>query len=411
MRNIGLDAGMGKYVLCEARDGQIVLRITARSHGELKLALGPHTAPARVAFEACREGWWLHDQLEKWGHVPVMLDSTRIRQLGVGHHRRKNDPIDSEVIVFALERGYVHAAHVLSKDRREIRNQLALRSTLIETRTRYVNVARGLAVSEGLQLPSCSAENFARHARSAAWSATMGPQIEPLLSSLEHGETAIEQATERLHSLCETEPTISRLATVPYVGLITAATFVSVLDDAGRFHDGHQVASYLGLVPSENTSNSAPRLGSITKAGNRWARTMLVQCAWLMLTKGDPEDPLVVWARAIWERRNKFIAAVALARKLAGILWSLWKNETVYIAKRPSPTATAPADSDAEKRVAGMVAAARSKLRPKRRKAATRTPPANAAAPAGVPSTKTPTRAARPRASSSSRGGERADNT
>lgn len=410
MRNVALDIGKGKYVLCEVLEGKVVQRAAARGHRELEQLLGPPAAPARVAFEACREGWWLHDQLAKWGHQPVMLDSTRVRRLGVGHHRRKNDPIDAEVIARALERGYVHAAHVLSKDRREIRNQLALRATLIETRTRYVNVARGLAVSEGLQLPSCSTENFARHARSATWSATMGLQIEPLLSSLEHGEIAIEQATERLHSLCKTEPTISRLATVPYVGLITAATFVSVLDDGGRFHDGHQVASYLGLVPSENTSNSAPRLGSITKAGNRWARTMLVQCAWLMLTKGDPEDPLVAWARAIWERRNKFIAAVALARKLAGILWSLWKNETVYIAKRRLLAATTPADSDAEERVA-LIAAARSKLRPRRRKDATRTPPATAAAPAGVPSTKTPTRAARPRASSSSRGGERADNT
>jgi transposase len=365
MRNVALDVGKGKYVMYEVRGDKVVARATAKSHLELEKLLGKGTPPARVAFEACREGWWLHRKLQQWGHEPVMLDSTRIRQLGVGHHRRKNDPIDAEVIARALERGYVTVAHVLSEGRREIRYQLAIRGTLIDTRTTFINVVRGLAVSEGVQLPSCAAENFVRHVRAAVWPATIAGQIEPLLASLEQVATAIDQATALLHSLSEKDPTISRLATVPYVGLITAATFVSVIDDAGRFDDGHKVASYLGLVPIEDTSNSAPRLGSITKAGNRWARVVLVQSAWLMLTKGDPSDSLVAWGRDVLEKRNKFIAAVALARKLAGVLWAIWKNQTVY---KPRPLANRNKKAGDATSAEKAIAAARAKLRPKIRR-------------------------------------------
>lgn len=367
MRSVALDVGKEKLVLCEVRDGAVVKRARGRSLADLREVLGAGTPPARVAFEACRQGWWLHDQLTQWGHTPIMLDTTRIRSLGVGHHRRKNDPIDAEAIARALERGYVHAAHVLSPHRREIRSQLTIRHGLIETRTRFINILRGLAVSEGLTVRACGAEHFVSHARAAAWSAAMKPQIEPMLASLEQLEGAIRDATESLHALCAKEPLITRLATVPFVGLICAATFVAVLDDAGRFRDAHALQSYLGLVPSENTSNTPPRLGSITKAGNRWARTMLVQSAWLMLTKGDADDGLVVWAREIQQRRNKYIAAVALARRLAGVLWALWRRDAIYDARRAHA-----ARPDTPSRAEALVAATK-KLRasvPKPRRSA-----------------------------------------
>ena len=111
---------------------------------------------------------------------------------------------------------------------------------------------------------------------------------------------------------------------------MVACTFVSVLDEARRFRNAHAVGAYLGLVPGEATTGGQRRLGSITKQGNTMARVMLVQSAWLILRSRDVEDPLRRWAENIARKRGKRIAVVALARKLSGVLWAMWRDGTVY---------------------------------------------------------------------------------
>jgi hypothetical protein len=134
--------------------------------------------------------------------------------------------------------------------------------------------------------------------------------------------------------MSQAEPVIARLTTAPGVGIIVAAILVSVIDDAKRFSNAHQVESYLGLVPSEDTTGGRQRLGSITKHGNAYARSMLVQAAWAILRMSPSSDPLARWGHAVVERRGKRIGVIALARRLAGILWAMWKTDTVYEAAR-----------------------------------------------------------------------------
>lgn len=98
--------------------------------------------------------------------------------------------------------------------------------------------------------------------------------------------------------------------------------------DAKRFRNAHAVGAYLGLVPGENTTGGKRRLGSITKQGNTYARAMLVQAAWQILRAADRDDPLRVWAAQIAKKRGKKIAAIALARKLAGLLWAHARRKT-----------------------------------------------------------------------------------
>jgi hypothetical protein len=114
--------------------------------------------------------------------------------------------------------------------------------------------------------------------------------------------------------------------------MLVAAAFVSVVDEAGRFRNGHQVSSYLGLVPLEDTSGGRDkrRLGSITKQGNGYLRTLLIQGAHTILARGSSADPLRVWGRAVAKRRGNRIGVVALARRLAGVLWAMWRDGTVY---------------------------------------------------------------------------------
>jgi transposase len=261
-----------------------------------------------------------------------MLDTTRIRQIGVGQHKRKNDAIDAEAIAHAVEAGRLAKAHVLSPERRALRGQLSVRGALVETRAQYVTTIRGLARASGALLPTCDTENFVRKLDTLTLDDSTRALIAPLVAVLRTLETELAVVEQTLASLAENEPILALCATVPGVGLIVAATFVSVIDEAKRFKNAHAVGAYLGLVPSEATTGGPHkrRLGSITKQGNRMARAMLIQAAWTLLRSRDPNDPLKRWAEHLAQTRNKRIAVVALARKLAGVLWAMWRDRTVY---------------------------------------------------------------------------------
>lgn len=334
MRIVGLDLGVRHIAYCEVKDGKVIDRCSVRSLSQLESRLGPERPPAQVAFEACREGWHVHDKLLAWGHTPCMLDTTRIRQIGVGQHKRKNDAIDAETIAFALESGRIPAAHVLSPERRALRAKLSVRGALVETRAQYVTTIRGLSRAAGVLLPTCSTDAFAVkfEAASQQLDAVTRALVAPLIAVLKVLELELARVDQELATLAQRDPIIGLCATVPGVGLIVASTFVSVIDEAKRFHNAHAVGAYLGLVPGEATTGGPGkrRLGGITKQGNTMARVMLVQAAWLILRARDTNDPLRRWADNLVQKRGKRIAVIALARKLAGVLWAMWRDGTVY---------------------------------------------------------------------------------
>ena len=124
--------------------------------------------------------------------------------------------------------------------------------------------------------------------------------------------------------------------TVPGIGPVTAVLFVAALDQVGRFSSAHQVESYLGLVPGESSSSERQHRLGITKAGPSALRRTLVQAAWSMRSRCKKPDaiPLQLWAHRVELRRGKQIATVATARKLAGIMYAIWRDGTVYQGSR-----------------------------------------------------------------------------
>ena len=268
MRRIGLDLGVRHIAYCEVAEGKVVDRTAVKSLSQLASRLGPGTESAVVAFEACREGWHVHDKLREWGHDPRMLDTTRVRQMGVGQHGRKNDPIDAEAIAMALDAGRIAEAHVLSPERRMLRAQLSVRGALVETRAQYVTTIRGLARAAGVLLPTCDTENFVRKLDGLAMDEATRALVAPLVAMLGTLETELARVEHTLAALAEKDPVLQLCATVPGVGLIVAATFVSVIDDAKRFKNAHAVGAYLGLVPSESTTGGPHkrRLGAYHQA-------------------------------------------------------------------------------------------------------------------------------------------------
>ncbi len=335
MRTVALDLGVRKICLCEVADDLVVRRVTGRSLRDLDPYIGPGTPPARVAFEACREAWHVHDTLAARGHQPIIIDTTRVLRIGVGQHGAKTDRRDAEALARALARGIIPVAHVLSHARRELREQLCTRGAMVETRARYITTLRGIGRAHGIMLPTCSPENFTARVRGAAeLPKELLAHIEPMLRVMDALDQQLAEVETRLEVLARGAPEIALLATVPGVGLIVAATFVGALDDAGRFRDAHSVEAYLGLVPCEDSSGGRRRLGAITKQGNPWARAALVQAAHVLLSKGPEDDPLKAWALAVAARRGKMIAVIALARRLTGVLWAMWRKGRSYDPRR-----------------------------------------------------------------------------
>jgi len=330
VRSVGLDLGTRQITYCEVKDGKVVERGTVRRAEQLARILGPNTAAARVGFEACREAWCVHELLTSWGQQPLMIDTTRARQIGIGQHKRKTDRIDAEVVAQAVEQGRLPLAHLLSVERRELRAQLSVRRAIVEARAQYVTTVRGLARSKNHRLPSCHSGGFVAMLRAASLDEGTRELVAPLERTLVVLDEQLAVVDAKLEELCAREPVVQQLSTTPGVGRIVAASFVSVIDDAKRFSGAHQVESYLGLVPGEDSSGGRRRIGAITKQGNSYARSLLVEAAWCILKQRDGSDPLKRWADAIVARRGKRIAVVALARRLAGVLWAMWRDGTVY---------------------------------------------------------------------------------
>jgi transposase len=332
MRNVGLDWGAREGSFCEVSAGKVIARRTTTSGLDgLRDLLGPETVPAVVAIEACREAWHVHDVLTSWGNEVLLVDTTRARRIGIGQHGRKTDRIDAEVLAHAVERGSIPLAHVLSPERRELREKLSTRRALVQARAELIATVRGIVRARGEKLGSCNTENFREKVQKTALSAASRAAVTSLMQVIASLDVELSHAEATLEQLCAKEPAIARLTTAPGIGLIVAAAFVSVIDEAKRFHNAHQVESYLGLVPSEETSGGRDkrRLGAITKCGNPYLRSLLVQAAWCIM-RGRNDDPLRAWANQVAKRRNKCVAVVAVARRLAGVLWAMWRHGQVY---------------------------------------------------------------------------------
>ncbi len=163
----------------------------------------------------------------------------------------------------------------------------------------------------------------------------MRAELQPLLELLEPLNAQIDAADERISALEHTDPAVALLMTAPSIGPVTASAVVATIDDITRFANAHQFEAYLGIVPGELSSGEKRRIGPITKAGNARVRYLLVEAGWRIMSSKQPDSAaLRAWAQRIALRRGKRIAAVALARRLAGILYAMWRDNQPYRAEK-----------------------------------------------------------------------------
>jgi transposase len=263
----------------------------------------------------------------------VVVPASLVRALGVGARGVKSDVRDARQLSEASCRmARLPAVHVPAPRSQTRKAECALREALVSTRTKLVNAVRGWLRSQaGGPLPRCTPATLPRRVRAhlARRGQPVPAALERLLLVLETLTAQVRAADTAVAAVARADDVCRRLMTVPGVGPVTAVRFVAALDDVRRFPHASAVQAYLGLVPGEDSSAERRRLTAITKAGPSRVRWTLVQAAWCA-RRLRPHDPAMAWARRIEARRGRPIAAVALARKLAGILYALWRDGTVY---------------------------------------------------------------------------------
>lgn len=336
---IGLDLHKRETQLCVlAADGTVTERRIATARPQFTAALGGRP-PARVLLEASTESEWVARHLEALGHEVVVADPGYAPMYATRSRRVKTDKRDARTLAEACRLGAYRPAHRLSEVQRHVRAELAVRDALVRTRTRYVAVLKALVRRDGLRLTAGEAERtaakFAILDATGAVSDALRAEVAPLLALLAPLNAQIAAADGRLATLAATDPRVQRLTTAPGVGPVTATAYVATLDDVGRFRDAHQVMAYLGLVPSERSSGERQHRGHITKAGSPRVRWLLVEAAWRIVRSRAPDAaPLQAWATRVAVRRGKRVAVVALARRLAGVLYVMWRDGADYSAAR-----------------------------------------------------------------------------
>jgi transposase len=285
---------------------------------------------ARVLIESATESEWVAQTIEACGHEVVVASPSYALMYGHRDPHIKTDRRDVLALAEACRLGIYRRAHRVSAAQRRQRRALKVRELLVRQRTALINLLRAELRQEGIRLRTCSAEAVVRQYRTLAIPVAVAAELEPVITGLEQVTAAIAASTAALTATAAADPIVRRLQTAPGIGPITGLTFRAVLDDVGRFADARGVAAYLGLVPTEASSGSRQRKGGITKAGPSGLRVLLIQASWVVWRQRKSGGALYAWVERLAARRGRRIAVVALARRLARILYAMWRDGKDY---------------------------------------------------------------------------------
>jgi transposase len=336
VEHIGIDVHKNQSQICIiTSEGELIEKRVSTERERFEAVLGSYPE-TRILIEASTESEWVARCLEGLGHEVIVADPNYAPMYGQRMRRIKTDRRDARALAEACRSGTYRPAHRTSDERRHLRGQLAVREALVRTRTRYISVIRALLRREGLRVPSGSAKRFLERLAEVDLRDHLRREIKPLLAVMKPLGKQIARVDRQVDELANEDREVRTLCTAPGVGPVTAISFVATLDTAQRFRGAHQVEAYLGLVPREKSSGEKQPKGRITKSGNNRTRWLLVEAAWSLLVraKSAKAQPLQTWAQRIAARRGRRVAVVALARRLAGILYAMMRDGTEFNGMR-----------------------------------------------------------------------------
>jgi transposase len=288
---------------------------------------------SRVALETGAHSPWVSRQLTQLGHEVIVAHARNVRL--IGESSRKDDRLDARILarLARLDPRLLSPVQHRSAEAQVHLTVIRARAVLVGARTALVNAARGLAKSYGERLRKCGTQQVNRNS-AAALSAELRVALEPLLAEVESLNQRIAEYDRRIEQIAtEVHPEVVRLKQVKGVGTLIALTYVLTVGDPRRFRRSRDLGCYLGLRPGRRNSGSSQPQLHISKEGDRYLRTLMVQGAHYILGPFGQDSDLRRWGLKLSERGGsnaKKRAVVAVARKLSVLLHKLWVSGEVY---------------------------------------------------------------------------------
>ncbi len=294
--------------------------------------------PMRIAMEVGTHSPWLSQLLNDLGHEALVGNACKLRL--IHRNTQKSDKVDAELLarLCRFDPKLLYPIGHKGQEARTAWAALRSRDVLVRSRTLLINHARGIVKPIGHRLPKCSSRRFGKLQDELPES--LRPALGPILHTVDELTTQILAYDREIQRIGQDlYPETVPLQQVPGVGPITALTFVLTVGDPWRFARNRDIGAYLGLVPRRSQTGQCDPELPISKAGNRYLRTLLVQCSHHIMGPFGPDSDLRRSGERVASRGGKNArkrARVAVARRLAVMLLSIWKSGQTYDPLRGS---------------------------------------------------------------------------
>jgi transposase len=330
---LGIDLGKNSCsVVGLDADGRVVLRRRLHRESVVKLAAG---LPSCVmAMEACCGAHHLGRLLGELGHEVRLMSPEYVRPYVKA---QKNDERDAEAIAEAATRPTMRFVEVKSAEQLDTQTLHRARDRLVAERTALMNQMRAVLLERGITFPQGrrKLEEGLHHLlegdQASLLSSRMRALIEDMRAEWHELDRRISAFDEEFAALAHSDEAARRLATIPGIGVLNATALVAAIGTAATFARGRDLAAWLGLVPRQMTTGGKPKLLGISKRGNKYLRKLLVHGARsAMRSLAASLTPLGDWLRGLLGQVHKNTATVALANKLARIVWAVLRHGRTF---------------------------------------------------------------------------------
>jgi len=340
---VGLDLGDRSSAYCVLNEaGEIGLEHNLATTPEAMKQVFASMPRCRIAMETGTHSPWVSQLLTALGHEVIVGHAQKVRL--ITKSRRKDDRLDARTLarLARIDPELLSPVKHRSAQAQLHLTEIRARAVLVSARTALVNAARGLVKSYGERLRKCGTQQFSRETTKGL-STGLREALDPLLQEIESLNDRIKEYDRRIEKMAkQTYPETALLKQVKGVGDIIATAYVLTIEDPQRFRKSRDAGCFVGLQPGRRNSGESEPQMRISKEGDEYLRTLLVQGAHYILGPFGEDSDLRRWGQKLSGRGGKNAkkrAVVAVARKLAVLLHRLWVSGEVYEPLRNSQKA------------------------------------------------------------------------